>query len=351
MAGGVTDMPGPYDITQVDIPGIYGAVQNAHMGRIQAMLGERQIQAADRQAERDNQYNTALTRLFTPSPAPGASTGSSGASPAPASPPNPVVAAYGGVPPGAGQPAVTPPGIAGADPAGTPSPPASPQPRQIDINSPEAQALIQADPQRGLQTIHQISQMNADQIEQVHAHLLSLAPYYATVSQIHEGPPYARRRAYIQSVAGELQARGMDPQEIASFVPSDENLNQHMMQGMTMEQLLTSMRPDLHSENGQIIDYNALPHATDSNPVVYSDPILNTGAGPFLRSSVMGNTGPQPPHPGEVRETSRGPMRFRGGDYRNPANYEPAQGGAAQPEAPGTFPRQDGGAFDFNARP
>ncbi len=343
-------MSDPFGITQVDIPGIYGAVQNARMGRIQQMLGERQIAAADRQAERDNRYNTALTNLFRPTPAAGASTGASGtsgASPAPA-PPNPVVAAYGGVPPGPGAAAVTPPGLPGANPAGTPASPAPPPPRQIDINSPEAQALIQADPQRGLETLHQISQMNADQIEQAHARLLALAPYYATVSQIHEGPPYTQRRAYIQSVAGELQARGMDPQAIANFVPSDENLNQHMMQGMTMEQLLASMRPDLHSENGQIIDYNALPHATDANPVVYSDPILNTGAGPFLRSAVMGGAGAQNlPHANTPEEAHRlGPgAHFIGPD--NQVHIVP--GGPAS--APGNFPRQDGGVFDFNAHP
>jgi hypothetical protein len=337
-------MPDPFNITQVDIPGIYGAVRQNQMSRIQQMLGERQIAAADRQAERENHYNTALTRLFTPPPAAGASSGASGsASPTP--PVNPVVAAYGGVPPGPAQPAVTPPGLPGADPAGTAAP------SQMRIDPAAAQALIQADPERGPAVLHAIRQMNADQLSQAHERLVALAPYYAAVAQIHEGPPYTQRRAYIQSILPQLQQMGLDPAQITGFDPSDQALNQHMLQGETMEQILVGMRPDLHESNGQVIDYHALPAAAPGNPVVYTDPILNTGAGPFLRSSVLGNAGPQPPQAGEVRQTSRGPMRFRGGDYRNPANYEPVQGGAPPPDAAGTFPRQDGGAFDFNAHP
>ncbi len=338
-------MPDPYGITQVDLPGVYGAVQNAHMGRVQAMLGERQIAAADRQAERDNAYNTALTRLFTPRPAPGASTGASGGS-APQQPPNPVAAAYGGVPPPSGTPAVTPQGLPGADPAGTPAPQV---PQQIDINSPEAQALIQADPQRGMQTLHAISQMNADQIEQAHGRLAALAPYYANVAEIPYGTDGAQRRAYIQSILPQLQQMGLDPQQITGFDPTDQALNQHMRHGMTLDQVMTSQHRRLREVNGQLIDESALPQPTGGNPVVFTDPILNTGAGPYRRADVLGNGTPPPnlPHANTQEEALRlGP----GAQFIGPDNLvHTVPGGPAS--APGNFPRQDGGAFDFRANP
>lgn len=57
---------------------------------------------------------------------------------------------------------------------------------------------------------------------------------------------------------------------------------------------------------------------------------------------------PPPPQPGEVRAGHR----FRGGNPADPASWEPLTGGGAGPSGgPATFPRQDGGAFDFRTRP
>lgn len=67
----------------------------------------------------------------------------------------------------------------------------------------------------------------------------------------------------------------------------------------------------------------------------------------WMRPPASGAT-PAPPAVGEVR----GGHRFRGGDPADPASWEPvAGGGAGQPQARGTFPRQDGGAFDFRLHP
>lgn len=340
-------MSDPYNITQVDIPGIYNAVNQNRMGRIQAMLGERQIQAADRQAERDNNYNTALTRLFAPTPAPGASSGASsasGASPAPASV-NPVVAAYGGVPPGAGQPAVTPPGLPGANPAGTPAPPAPPSQMRIDPTA--AQALIQADPTRGPQVIHALNEMNAQQLEQAHNRLAALAPIYATVAHIPYGTDGAQRRAYIQSILPQIQQMGIDPNEAAGFDPTDQALNAHMSLGMTMDQAIASARGHpLNVAPGNVtIDTDAIDPATGQPRVIYQSPFVPGPNGEvYPRPQSMDAALPRPRTPQEAARLAPG-TRFvdPGGTVRT------VPGGPAS--APGNFPREDGGAFDFNANP
>lgn len=340
-------MPNPFGITQVDIPGIYGAVQTARANRLQQLLGERQLQAADRQAERDNAYNTALTRLFGSPSGAGAGSGASG-SPTPTPPPNPVVEAYGGTPPGPAQPAVTPPGLPGANPAGTPAP------QQIRIDPAAAQALIQADPARGMQTVQAIQAMNAHQLEQAHARLVALAPLYVAVAHIPYGTDGAQRRAYIQSILPQIQQMGIDPNEAAGFDPTDQNLNAHMALGQTMDQALTSARGHLMNvtQGGSVVDTDNIDPITGQARVVYESPtVAGPGGEVYTRPPAMSQRQPAPPQPGEVRQTSRGPMRFRGGDYRDPANYEPVQpsatpdldnwnaaGGAPQPNAAGTFP-------------
>lgn len=334
-------MPGPYDITQVDIPGIYGAVQNQRMGRIQAMLGERQIAAADRQAERDNSYNTAIANLFRPTPAPGASRGASGASPVPA-PVNPVVAAYGGTPPPAGTPAVTPQGLPGADPAGTPTPQA-----QMRIDPAAAQALIQADPQRGPQVIQALNQMNAQQLEQAHARLSALAPIYASVAHIPYGTDGAQRRAYIQSILPQIQQMGIDPNEAGGFDPTDQNLNAHMALGMTMDQAISSARGHpLNVAPGNVtIDTDNIDPTTGQPRVIYQSPFVPGPNGEvYPRPQSMDAALPRPRTPAEAAQLAPG-TRFL--DPNGVVRTVP--GGPAS--ALGNFPREDGGAFDFNAHP
>lgn len=327
-------MASPYGITEVDIPGIFAAAQRSRMGRIQQMLGERQLQAADRQADRENASNIALSRLWRPAGASG-TTGGTGAS-------QPVAPPYAGPPPGAAQPAVTPPGLPGANPT-APSFAAPSAPSTMRIDPAAAQALIQADPQHGPALLHSINQMNADQITAAQTRLQSLAPLYVQAARIPYGTDGAQRRAFIASVRPQLAQLGIDPAEAEGFDPTDANLNSHMSFGQTMDQALNSAKRHLREVNGQLVDEDALPAPTASNPVVYSDPILNTGAGPYRRADVMGGA-QGPPQPGEVRQTSRGPMRFRGGDYRNPANYDPVQGGQTPP-ASGNFPRNNPGGL------
>lgn len=358
-------MPNPYDITQVDIPGVYGAVQTAHMNRIQQMLGERQVQAADRQADRENQITQARLALFGQlSGNRGASSGAAGAATPAAPSPSPVdaVSASYGLAPTA-TPAITPVGLPGANPAGTPSlagaaPPATPAPTagpmRIDPNSPEARNLIMADPEHGEALIHGINAASDEQIAQAQQRLTRLAPLYIQAAHIPYGTDGSARRAFIQSVLPQLQQLGIDPQQAMSWDPTDQNLNAHISLGQTVSDATASVAPHpmVAPLGSHIIDTANVDPATGRPHVVYEDPnVPGPGGMTYARPPSMSTNAATPPQPGEVRQTSRGRMRFNGGDYRNPANYSPVgAGGAPPPNAAGTF-RQDGGAFDFRANP
>lgn len=333
-------MPDPFNITQVDIPGIYGAVRQNQMGRIQQMLGERQIRAADLQANRDNAIQGILARAYS-APAPVAASASTGgtaaATPTPAQTPAPPTAGA--------MPAVTPQGLPGADPAGTAAP--------MRIPPQLAQQLLAQGPD-GVAMLHTINTASDEQLTSMQHRLQALAPLYANASHIPYGTDGSARRAYIRSVLPEIQQMGIDPQQATSWDPTDQNLNAHMSFGQTTNDALESARghPMALTQGGSIVDTDNIDPRTGQAHVLAESPVVSgPGGEPFARSQNMSQLPHQaPPQPGEVRQTTRGPMRFRGGDYRNPANYDPVQGGAAQPNAPDTF-RQDGGAFDFNANP
>lgn len=300
-------MSGPYGIEQLDIPGIYGAVQNAHMGRIQQMLGERQIAAADRQAERDNQWSQTLAGLYGRAAPTGVNGQPAGAHPA--------VAAYGQQPPGPGQPAVTPPGVPGADPAGTPPPP-----QQMQINQAAVADLYRQDPVRAAQTMQAVNQMNAAQLEQAHGRLQALAPIYASVAQIPYGTDGAARRAYIQSILPQIQQMGIDPNEAAGFDPTDQALNAHMSLGMTMDQVISSARghPMVAPSDSSIVDPDHIDPVTGQPRVLYESPTVMDHGVRYPRPQSMRQIPQRPLTDEEIRRLD--------------------QGGAGQPNAQSTFP-------------
>lgn len=53
----------PYGITQVDVPGVLGAAQAYQTNRIQQMMMQRQVEAADRQADRELEQDATIARL------------------------------------------------------------------------------------------------------------------------------------------------------------------------------------------------------------------------------------------------------------------------------------------------
>lgn len=112
-----------------------------------------------------------------------------------------------------------------------------------------------------------------------------------------------------------------------------------------LERLMALARIDPNSDEGRQMALDAARNA--ANPmqgVPYTDAQGNQGI-QFIRPNQR-SAAPPPPSPGEVR----GGHRFRGGNPADPNAWEPlAPGGPAS--APGNFPRQDGGAFDFSQRP
>jgi hypothetical protein len=79
--------------------------------------------------------------------------------------------------------------------------------------------------------------------------------------------------------------------------------------------------------------------------------VASNGDGTFtiLPSSITHPQGGAPPAQGPTATNPQTGQRV----HLNPATgqWEPIQGGAPQPQAAGTFPRQDSGAFDFQQRP
>lgn len=327
-------MTSPFGITEVDIPGIYGAVQTARTNRIQQMLGQAQLQHAQWQAEQDNDFHKNVLNLFTPATPP--ASGASG-TPAPQPAPHPIVAAYGGVPPGPAQPAVTPAGMSGADPAGTPAPP-------MRMDPAAAQRLIASG--HG-EIVQQLNQMNAQQLEQAHARLASLAPIYASAAHIPYGTDGAQRRAYIQSILPQIQQMGIPPEEAAGFDPTDQNLNAHMSLGMTMDQAIASARghPMNVAPGNVTIDTDQTDPATGQPRVIYQSPFVPGPNGEvYPRPQQMDAALPRPSTPAEAARLAPG-TRFL--DPSGTVRTVP--GGPAS--APGTFPRQDGDAFNFSVHP
>lgn len=56
-------MTGPYGITQVDVPGLLGAYQNQQTNRVQQMMMTRQLEAMERQADRELSEQDTIARL------------------------------------------------------------------------------------------------------------------------------------------------------------------------------------------------------------------------------------------------------------------------------------------------
>lgn len=308
----------PFGITQVDIPGIYGAVSNLRSSRIQQMLGQRQVEAADRQAERDNQVHSILAKAYGGAQAaqsmPAAPPAGGTSSPAPPTTPAPMPPTNGAMP------AVTPQGLPGADPSGAVAPQGFRIPPEL------AQQLIAAGPE-GQQMLHSINTMSDEQLASAQHRLQALAPLYAQAAHIPYAPDNgAARRAFIRSVIPEIQSMGIDPQQATNWDPTDQALNAHMSFGQTTNDALEAARSHLMVApmNSDIINPEDIDPATHQPRVVYQSQFVGTPTEPYVRPPTMR----QPSRPltdAEIRQID--------------------QGGPAS--APGTF-RQDGGAFDFH---
>lgn len=337
----------PFGITQVDIPGIYGAVNSLRSSRIQQMLGQQQLQHAQWQAEQDNNIRGILARAYggaqasqaTASATSSPSTSTSGGTPSPPTMPVPAPPTTGATP------AVTPQGLPGANPAGS-----SPSLRV----SPEIAQQLLAAGADGAQMLHTINAAGDEQLTAMQHRLQALAPLYANASHIPYGTDGSARRAYIRSVLPEIQQLGIDPQQAMGWDPTDQNLNAHMSFGQTTNDALESARghPMAGTQGGAIVDPDNIDPVTGRARVLWESPTVNgPGGEPFARPSNMSQMAPTEQslraQAAEAIRLGAPPAQV---NARLEASLRALQGGAPQPEAAGTF-RQDGGAFDFRANP
>ena len=223
--------------------------------------------------------------------------------------------------------------------------PAAPAPQAPGLTPELASQLIAIDPQQGSQIVQAFRQMDTARMEQAER----TNGLLARTGQYLLGIPEAERAAELQRITPQLIQQGIPQEQIAGFVPTTANIQLAIAQARDIEKLIEDARPRLMNVDGQVIDQNRLTAPVrPGSPVMFESELIPTQNGVYRRSDLTGGDGgqaPVPPQVGEVRQTSRGPMRFRGGNVNDPNNYEPVQGGPSREDS-GTFrgrPVADGG--------
>lgn len=185
-------------------------------------------------------------------------------------------------------------------------------------------------------------------------------PVLATAATL----PYARRRAFIAQSAPELVRNGWSQQELDSFDPTDENVQVALRHAMPIAEQHTFFAP-LEGSPGAVYRDPLNLNVTAANPTQPRDETYYDANGNQVIRTVPGTSaiGPgaalfgqgatiQPSLDLPTVATPQEAARLAPGTrFRDPeGNVRTVPGGPTQP-ASGTFPRQDGGAFDFNAHP
>lgn len=293
----------PYGIEQVDLPGVYGAVHSARMGRLQQMMLNRQIEHADRQAERDNQFNSVLARVYGG----GQSGGKEGSTPsAPTRRPS-VNAPYMVSP---DTPLVSPTTTAPSGPIASPQMPTQGAPSL----SPElTRQLIAIDPQRGAQIAAALRQAD----EATLARVTGATEEIARLGQhLLDRVPEAEWAAEIQRRAPALMAHGVTQAQIDEVVrdPSRRNILYHIGEARDVEKLIEDAHPHLRNVSaGDVIIDEANP---GGEPVYESPYVPGPNGTMYPRPPAMSAHPPQPLTDEDIRRMeggagSQGPRTFR----------------------------------------
>lgn len=295
---------GPFGIEPVDIGGIIQGWRQDQSARIQQMLAQRQIDAADRQAERDNSIRTVLAR------------------------------AYGGGTPGAGASAAPSPAAATAPQAGA-AQPAAAAPRPQGNRDEMFRDLLAIDPQTAFQYMRAFNEMDEAQFNRVTRTNGALA---REAYRLQSLPP-DQRRAALRQAAPQLMQMGLSQEQLDGFDPTDENLGVIINQATDLDDLASRARPDWMNIEGELLDRNAL--ARGEYPVRFRSQYMTGPAGIYERPNaglVRPDAAPQPAEPPPTRAGEiRNGYRYRGGPLGDPNSWEPVQGGPSQP-ATGGFP-------------
>lgn len=218
---------GPYGITQFDAPGIIGAYQSAQRNRIQMMMEQKQLEQLDRTTKNEAAVQKAVAAYYS---------NSSQASPQAAT-----------APPAASAP---------ADPlAPLPAQPAAPTAVPAAAPTGDRQALFShlmaIDAPTAEKYVNLFASMDKQQAEQAALKNTHAMQVMGGLLQL----PVNQRQAAIQQAMPELQQIGYTPQQIANFVPSDENLRSEMAKHMDADKLMSFVKPEISavSQGGSLV--------------------------------------------------------------------------------------------------
>lgn len=260
-------MAGPYNITQVDVPGLIGAYQNAQDRRVNQMLLQRKMALEDRQIAKETALTSAYAKIRPPGSAQPkggdpASTGGGLAAPyasAPsATPPTPgITSAYAPAPVTDGidrnRPVGSPfspatiPAPVGAAPAATavapaPAPAPTPVPQTwVDSNKDLLDSLMTVDPQKAFEMRTQLAGLDDAQIKkaQGYSEMLAKAAEHLTSFSTPEA-----RRAELTRITPDLVASGIPPAQIAGADLSDKGLQWMLVHGMDLDKIIAREKDD-----------------------------------------------------------------------------------------------------------
>lgn len=276
----------PYGIEQVNIPGVLNAYMGQQQARTQQILAQRQMEQAERQAERENGIRAAVARYAMGAQG-GSSSSAGSASPTTAAPSLPPGGVEGVVQTMTAQPQA--PAAAPASAAQAPTAPAAGNRQQL-FNE-----LLALDPEQAFQTMRAFAQMDEAQFQQVTRSYAVMAREAMRLQPL----PYEQRRAEIARVAPQLQQLGLSPEQISGFDPTDANLSMIVNQARDVEKLAEDARPRLRAVEGELLDENRLGRGQD--PVVWRSEYMNGPGGIYRRPNAGVAGGEAPPAQQPVR--------------------------------------------------
>lgn len=304
-------MPNPYGITEVDVPGVIGAYETGQNNRLMRLARQQQIAAAERQAERQQRFDSLLL---------GRSTDGKGATGAYSQAATPqaeqVVSDLHGLP-----------SPAPATPAAPPAPPTQP----FRVPDEVLAQLVVLDPEQAAPIVNALRAMDTAQRERLSAANL----YMANAAQHLRGIPLAERAAELQRIAPDLLAHGITQQQLQSFTPDDRSLDYVIQSAMDVERLAQNANPHpmVEPQGGRIIDTNRTDPRTGRPVVMSESPTIAGPNGEIYARPPEASSIPRPqtainPRTGERIQLNPQTNQWEPVPAEAPA-FRPAPGGAA----------------------